>query len=98
MAPSSDQDSLQRYAGVYGAESGQVLFVRLANRLSLDPPSTLLSSRLFLVREDGALCTLVHAGENTFIISGGEASPTRFCLAWTSIEKMMSPLKALRVC
>ncbi len=68
-AASSDQDSLQRYAGAYGAESGPVLFVRLANRLSLDPPSTLLSSRLFLVREDGALCTLVHTGENTFIIS-----------------------------
>ena len=68
-APSSNQDSLQRYTGVYGAESSPLLFVRLANRLSLDPPSALLNSRLFLVREDGALCTLVHAGDNTFIIS-----------------------------
>ena len=74
-APSSNQDSLQRYAGAYGAESSPLLFVRLANRLSLDPLSALLSSQLFLVREDGALCTLIHAGiRTTFIISPARPS------------------------
>ena len=68
------QEDVARYTGAYGMEPGALLFVRRANRWSFEPPSTLLSSRLFLVDEHGGTCTLVPAGEKSFTVSPTDAS------------------------